>query len=153
MRCCAIFMFNMRFDPSLERYDRKPVERARLVVRKGTIMKRLLSFGILSAAIIGLSGISASAAPITPPAAPTEAASQAEQVHRRHYRHRRHYHRRHYGYRHYYRPRVYYAPRYYGYRRHYYDHPYVYGGIGVPFIGLSFGGGPRYYRHRHYRRW
>jgi hypothetical protein len=112
---------------------------------KGIIMKRVLSFGILSAALIGLSGMSASAAPIAPPAAPAEAASQAEQVHRRHYRHRHHRH---------YRPYAYFGPQYYSYRRYgYYDSPYVYGGIGLPFIGLCIGGGHRHYRHRHYRRW
>ena len=109
-------------------------------------MKRVLSFVTLGAAIVGLSAMSVSAAPITLPAAPAEAASQVEQVHRRHYRHR--HHRK-------YRPHVYLAPRYYGYRRyHYYDDgPYVYGGIGLPFIGLSIGGGHRHYRHRHYRHW
>lgn len=107
-------------------------------------MKRLLHIGLLSAAAIGLVAMSASAAPLTPPAAFAEAASKAEQVqHRRHY-HRRHYHRHH---RHYHGPRAYYGPRYYGYGPYYRD--YYYGGpsvsIGVPFFGLHVG--PRY---RHY---
>ena len=104
-------------------------------------MNRILSFGILSAAIVSLSALGVSAAPFAPPAAPTEAASQAEQVKHRHWRHR-----------YYVGPQAYYGPRYYsGYKRNYrYRGPFVYGGVGVPFVGLSIGGG---YHHRHYRRW
>jgi hypothetical protein len=115
-------------------------------------MKRVLSFGLLSAAIVGFSALGASAAPLTPPSAPVEAASQAQEVGgRRHYRRHHHrYHRRHYGrhHHHYYRPRAYYGPRYYSYRPYYRDYyygaPYV--GIGLPFINLHIGG----HRHRHH---
>lgn len=112
-------------------------------------MKRVLQIALLGAAATGIGVMSASAAPIAPPTAPVEAATQIQQVGDRHYRRHHRYHR------HVYRPRVYYAPPYYAYRPYYrdyyYDRPYVYGGIGLPFIGLSIGGGHRHYHHRHHR--
>lgn len=112
-------------------------------------MKSVLSLGIISAAFAGLMAATASAAPITPPTARAETSNQAEQVRDRrlsgrHYRHR-HHRGHHYGRS--------YGPRYYGYRHYdnyyYGGGPYVYGGVGLPFIGLSFGGGHRHH-HRHW---
>jgi hypothetical protein len=112
-------------------------------------MNRVLSIGLMSTAIAGLSAFGVSAAPVSPHSAPAEAASQAVQIqHRHHYR--RHHHRHGYYHRRYYDgPRVYYGPRYYGayYRDYDYYPPYAYGGVGLPFISLGFG-----HRH-HHRHW
>jgi hypothetical protein len=109
-------------------------------------MTRVFSLGISTVAIVALNAIAVSAAPIAPPAVPSEAASQAEQVEWRHYRFRDLSFRQ--------RPRIKTGPRYYGYRRYRnYGGPYVYGGVGVPFAGMTNSGGPRYYRNRHYRNW
>jgi hypothetical protein len=112
-------------------------------------MKYLLPIGLVSAAIVGIGTSGAVAAPLSPPTASISAESQVQKVRDRY--HRRHYHRRHY-----HGPRAYYGPRYYGgyYRPYYgyYDPPYVYGGIGLPFISLGFG--PRYHHHhRRHRHW
>lgn len=106
-------------------------------------MKRALAVGVLTVASIGFGAMSASAAPLPRPSAPTEAASTADKV-----EYRRHYHRRYYAPRAYYAPRRYYGPRYYGYAPYYRD--YYYGGpgvtIGLPFVGVHIGPRPR----RHY---
>lgn len=107
-------------------------------------MKRLLLVGLLSAGAMGLAASTASAAPLTRSATPSEATSTVELVqHRRHYRDGRRYYRHHY-----YGPRAYYGPRrHYGYRPYYRD--YYYGGpavsIGVPGFGLHIGPRRGYY--------
>jgi hypothetical protein len=92
-------------------------------------MKRLIQIGLATPMVLGLTAISASAAPFAPLAAPVEAVSTVEQVkHRRH--HHEHYHRHYHEHRHYhlgtgviYRERVYYGEGYNGYRPYYYYAP------------------------------
>lgn len=119
-------------------------------------MRKLAKMALAGAAMLGLGIASAAAAPITPPPGMSEIAGTAEKVSsrrhagrghgfRRHHSYRRHHSRGHYGY------RRHHSRGHYGYRRHHrsYGSPFLYGGIGVPFISFGFGGHHGHHRYHH----